>query len=332
LLRSNLCSSLLLGILLSSATAWADQPVTDDGSAGEGAVSDALPGALAPRVVAPAAPPTSAELQERDAARDEVRWRWQEFGFGNFIATGLGLTAAFGSLALPVDQQRWTSENSFDAAVRDAVVPNSIEGRERARDVSDIALVAQGNQILFDTLVVAWWHHHSAEVAWQMALINVETIALNVGINGLITGFASRERPYRGRCGPDFDSDPLDDCRSSKRYRSFYSGHTSTTFAMAGLTCMHHAYLPLYGGGWADTAICPVSFLVAGLTGSMRVLGDQHWASDVMVGAGMGTLIGLGVPWLFHYRIDSLPDVTGDSSLRMQLMPTPQGAQLMGQF
>ena len=64
----------------------------------------------------------------------------------------------------------------------------------------------------------------------------------------------------------------------------------------------------------------------------MRVIGDQHWASDVMVGAGMGTIIGLGMPWLLHYRIDALPEVASDSSLRVQLMPTPQGAFLMGQF
>ena len=41
--------------------------------------------------------------------------------------------------------------------------------------------------------------------------------------------------------------------------------------------------------------------MVAGSTALARVLGGKHHLSDVVVGAGVGTLIGYGVPWL-HRR------------------------------
>ena len=262
----------------------------------------------------------------------KVRWNenWRGFGLGNFIGTGLMAGLALGSLAIPADETRWVQTNSFDVGIRNALRPSTRAARFAAKDISDVLLALSINQILIDTLVVTWWGHDAGSVALQMALMNIEAVAFNNGINGLVSGIASRERPYRDMC-VGTDATELQDCRTSKRYRSFYSGHTSTAFTVAGLTCMHHHYLPLYGGGIADTLICIGTFGIAAGTGLMRISGDQHWGTDVITGALMGTFSGLAVPYFLHYRTGDLPDVEGDK-VSISFIPTPTGATITGVF
>lgn len=262
-----------------------------------------------------------------------MRWdpRWREFELADYIATLAMGGVAFGSLAIAPNPERWTEVNSFDAEARSALRPTTLEGRHRARDLSDILLTVSINQLLIDTLLVTWWGHGSGEVAWQMALMNVEALAFNSAINGVVSAIASRERPYRDQCVGDAATE-LSDCRKDKRYRSYYSGHTSTAFTVAGLTCMHHSYLPLYGGGVPDGIACATSVLAAGTTGLMRVVGDQHFLSDVLTGAVMGTISGTAVPYFLHYRTGDLPDVTGDDGVSLQFVPMPTGGALIGHF
>jgi PAP2 superfamily len=51
----------------------------------------------------------------------------------------------------------------------------------------------------------------------------------------------------------------------------------------------------------ADAAVCPVALAVAGTTGVLRVVADKHYASDVIAGAALGALVGLGVS-AFHLQ------------------------------
>jgi len=266
-------------------------------------------------------------------SESEVRWnpRWSKFGLENYITTGSAIGVAFATLAIPPVEDRWRTENDFDNEMRSALRSDTLIGRNHARDASDVLLTVSINQLLLDTLVVSWWAHDQLEVATQMALIDVETIAINSAINGLVASIASRERPYRDQCVGDNATELLD-CRSSKRYRSYYSGHTSTAFAVAGLTCMHHYHLPLYGGGAPDALVCAGSYLAAGATGLMRIVADQHWTSDVVTGAALGTATGLLVPYMMHYRTGDMPAVAELSALNLRLAPTPSGAYLLGQF
>ena len=65
-------------------------------------------------------------------------------------------------------------------------------------------------------------------------------------------------------------------------YSSFPSQHTSAAFAAA--TFLHREY----GGrsGWCSVG----GYSVATATAAIRVLGNKHWLSDVLAGAGVGIL------------------------------------------
>src|SRR6185369_8075255 len=94
--------------------------------------------------------------------------------------------------------------------------------------------------------------------------------------------------------------DPL--CEKGKKFAGFPSGHAVSAFTAAGLSCVHHAHLPLYGGGLPDALACAAALTVASGVGVVRIMGDRHYVSDVIVGAAIGFLVGFGLPSLLHYR------------------------------
>lgn len=66
-------------------------------------------------------------------------------------------------------------------------------------------------------------------------------------------------------------------------YTSFPSGHTTTAFAIASV--LAHGYKDKL---WVGLT----SYSVATLVGLSRIYDGKHWASDVMVGAALGTFVG----------------------------------------
>jgi membrane-associated phospholipid phosphatase len=88
---------------------------------------------------------------------------------------------------------------------------------------------------------------------------------------------------------PEVVSSPSD-------YRSFYSGHTSITFA--ALTAASMTWTLRHGDSWWPWVVTGV---VGTSVAAERILAGRHFLSDVLVGAAAGTVVGLAVPWL-HAR------------------------------
>lgn len=271
-----------------------------------------------------------------DTSLPPLVWKdeWPRFRTWEYVVTGIAAAASFGSLAVPPPSSKWRDINAFDQKSRTALRFPDQDDRDVAKDTSDLLMTMLINQLFFDTLVVTWWWRGQGSIAWQMSMINLEAIALNGAFHGLTAVFAGRERPYYGVCtGPE--DDQLRDCRGSKRYRSFFSGHTSTSFVAAGLMCSHHIAMPLYGGGTAEAwLMCVGGFASAATVGLMRVMSDQHYMSDVVSGAAVGTLFGLGVPWIFHYRGGTSPARSAGEppAVAVQFVPTLGGGYVTGQF
>jgi membrane-associated phospholipid phosphatase len=264
-----------------------------------------------------------------------MRWdpSWRRFDTPEYLATGALAAIGFGTLAIPATPKRWLAVGDIDAAVRETLRIDDPQSSRNARDASDILLTLSLNHLLADALVVSWWGHGNADVAWQMAMIDAQALAFNTAMNSLVAGLVSRKRPYRALCDEGDNMTELQDCRSAKLYRSFYSGHTSTTFTAAGLTCVHHMHLPLYGGGAADAIGCAAGMTAAAATGVLRIMSDQHYVSDVLAGAAMGTLSGMVLPWLIYYRGNKTPEQgAARTSSELVVMPTPVVIHFSGRF
>lgn len=89
-----------------------------------------------------------------------------------------------------------------------------------------------------------------------------------------------RHRPY-----DDTPSKPnqWDGPRADLSNVSFFSAHTATSFALATVIATTYA-----GHKWVP----PVAYTAASLIGASRIAGNDHWATDVFVGAVIGYTVG----------------------------------------
>lgn len=218
----------------------------------------------------------------------------------------------------------------FDDAARKLRF-DTFNGRMTARDVSDVLLsLSMTGPFLIDAMVVAWWYRGNKAVAKEIALIDLETLAVTAAVQGLSSALTGRARPYVQTCGNGLPANSLD-CQTFGQDRSFFSGHTSLSFASASLVCMHHLNLDLFSGP-TDELACISSYAAAATTGMLRIASDQHYASDVITGALVGTGIGLGLPYLLHYRKRGVAENERAGDFHIQLVPTVTGGAAVGTF
>jgi membrane-associated phospholipid phosphatase len=134
---------------------------------------------------------------------------------------------------------------------------------------------------------------HRPQVA-DMGLHTFESVVMAEAITSIAKGAAGRARP---RQNPD---DPFDYKLGrgvgNNSYSSMPSGHTSSAFAAASAATAE------VGEHWPrhKTVVGITLYTVAGLVGLSRMYNNQHWASDVVVGAAVGTFSGWKVVGYTH--------------------------------
>lgn len=253
--------------------------------------------------------------------------------FRRYSWVDLGLTAGFATTLVAAriigpGEQGPSGGVWVDESVRDALRSPRFSGRLRAADTSDVLLGFSMSWALFlDPLVNASWLRQSPEVATQVALLNAEALAITLGTQQLVASIVGRERPYGRVCGTDELDERTHACEGRDRYRSYFSGHTSGPFAAAASTCAHHAFLGLSGRhAWAT---CSLGFAVAAASGTLRIVADKHYMTDVLTGVGVGTLIGFAVP-LWHYWVPPRRVEVGGQRVDWSVVPHAGGLSIQG--
>jgi hypothetical protein len=266
-----------------------------------------------------------------DHAEPPLRWDWAQFSTADYIVGGAaaGVTLA-AAIVHPLPAHQISGGLLFDDAVQKAVQNFGTAPRYAFRDASNVGLSLAATWPFFaDALAGAWWYRGSRDVAQQMALLDLETLAIAGAVQGVTNVLVSRQRPYGPMCGtPQLPANAVD-CESSEEYRSFFSGHATFSFTAAALVCLNHTSTDLLGAPW-DAISCGGAYVVAAATSTFRVLGDEHWASDVIAGALVGTIVGYGVP-LLHYRHHTIGRMSL-GGVTLQLVPSRNGASLVGSF
>jgi membrane-associated phospholipid phosphatase len=146
-------------------------------------------------------------------------------------------------------------------------------------------------------------------------IVVAESFAAAGALASLTSVAARRPRPFLYG-----DRAPLGDRLGAGASFSFFSGHTATSFAAAVSLFrtleMRHPRSPL---PWI---VLGVSLGTAGLVGTGRILSGNHFPSDVITGAVVGSSAGLLVPALHGSGLAIAP--TADSRTA--------GLQLYGRF
>lgn len=112
-----------------------------------------------------------------------------------------------------------------------------------------------------------------------------EAVLIGSAVTGVLKMATGRARPYAGPGAPrDFR---LMRGLEGDEYRSFPSGHTVIAFALAAV-----ATEEVRRSGGDTWLVGAATYSGATLVGLARMYNDQHWASDVAMGAAIGIFTG----------------------------------------
>ena len=266
------------------------------------------------------ASPAAAQTNEKH----RLRWRsdWRPFEWVDVVQT----TATAGVYVYvqffyePADEPKWRGPILFDGAVRDALVAESRDGRNRAADVSDVFwYVPMVLPFAESVIVPLGFDDWNWDIAWELTAMNLQAASVNALLTRVGHRIVLRERPDTEPCNADPDYDKT--CFGGPN-ASFPSGHGAAALMGAGLSCAHHSNLPLYGGGFADAAVCAVA-LAMGMTSNIaRLYADRHYATDAIAGAVIGLGSGFGMPVLLHYHgVGSFDEPNNALAVRWTFLP-----------
>ena len=184
---------------------------------------------------------------------------------------GLFLYTQYGMHTNAPDNLSEKKPNSFDDKMRDVLKWNDNE--KIAANYSDIFLYGLFvGSIPISPLL-------SKNNYMDLLLTNLEVLSINGLVTNLVKHKVKRQRPYSfyGTFPDNEDS-----------YRSFFSGHTSTAFAIGTSTA-----LSLTRNTKLNEKLIWGSFITSAiLTGYLRIAADKHYTTDVIAGGIIGSLVG----------------------------------------
>ena len=128
-------------------------------------------------------------------------------------------------------------------------------------------------------------------------IMYAETLLIANGLKELTKLCVTRIRPYMYY---GIDSAPEDKIADGDFASSFFSGHSTMAFASASF--LSYTFCSLFPDSSMKIPVVAGSFSLAALTAVLRVLGGNHFATDVITGAVVGTSVGFLVPFLHRTR------------------------------
>jgi membrane-associated phospholipid phosphatase len=131
---------------------------------------------------------------------------------------------------------------------------------------------------------------HFREIA-DLGLHGTEAVFLAIQLTDIVKGLAGRARPFLVGDSLPGNFQFARGLRKTKGYTSFPSGHTAKAFgAASAVTAEVDRVWPR-----ATWIVAPAMYGGALMVGLSRMYHNAHWASDVALGAGIGTFSGLKV-------------------------------------
>lgn len=134
----------------------------------------------------------------------------------------------------------------------------------------------------------------------EIGIMYLETLTLTYGITNLTKNIFQRFRPYAYNNSIEI-SEKID----SDTKKSFFSGHTSTSFASA--VFFSSVFSELSSDEEAKTLVWIGSLSLASATGLLRYFSGKHFPTDILAGAVVGSFIGYTIPKL--HKVSNSQDI-----------------------
>jgi membrane-associated phospholipid phosphatase len=205
-----------------------------------------------------------------------------------FTGKDAALAAGFAGLTVamfPVDRY-------FARRLND---PQSRANRFLNRAATDFELIATPGSFFIGGSLYVYGRVAKNQKITDLGWHGTEAILIASATTTILKGVLGRARPYFTA-----DTNPRDfqlgKGFSTRNRQSFPSGHSTTAFAAAAAVTseVNHSWPN------ATWVVAPAMFGGATMVGLSRMYHDQHWASDVALGAAIGTFAGLKIVRYAH--------------------------------
>lgn len=200
--------------------------------------------------------------------------------------------------------------------------PSSNENQFIGRTATGFEVIADPGSIVVGSAAYLLGRFTSHKQLEDVGLHTTEAIVLGSGVTMVLKDVLGRSRPFVTN-----STNPRD-FKFGKGFgngdrQSFPSGHTTAAFAAAAAVTseMHR----LYPG--STYIVGGVMYGSATMVGLARMYHNKHWASDVLLGAGIGTFSGLKV---VRYSHNHPANRINRWLLQTSVAPNPNGGELVG--
>jgi membrane-associated phospholipid phosphatase len=202
-----------------------------------------------------------------------------------------GLSVAAGICAIVVSQ----TSSPLTVAEINALSRESVNRFDRSATYRYSEDIADASDVLIYAVVAAPFVLLAGERVqddWEtFSLMYAEVIALAAILPAFGKGTVERPRPYT--YNPDV---PMDYKTTSDAKKSFFSRHTSMAFASA--VFLSTAYDDYYPDSRSSPYVWVGSLLAASAVGYMRYASGEHFPTDIITGAVVGSAVGYLIPLL----------------------------------
>ena len=186
-----------------------------------------------------------------------------------------------------------------DSRIAKRLQSDRYQENDRYQDISSVASKVNEKSLFAAGLVtygVARLVHAprtTADIAWH----TTESIFVASATATVARGVLGRSRPFATADSDAYDYRPGVGFRELK-YRAYPSIHAASAFATAAALTAETAR----HSRRAAWIVGPLGYSLAALPGISRMYGDKHWASDVLMGAALGTVSGWATVRYHHHR------------------------------
>jgi membrane-associated phospholipid phosphatase len=210
----------------------------------------------------------------RDSARDNrPLFTWRD---GVLAAGFAGLTVAMFPVDQSVAQRLQNPSNQTNRFFHDAT--------------KDLQAIADPGAIIIGLSLYGIGRAGGWRPVADLGAHGLEALVVSGVVTGVIKGVAGRARP---NISGDTSARDFQLWRGfgNGGYKSFPSGHTTAAFAAASVVTSEIQH------SWPRAAwiVGPAMYGGAALVGLSRMYNNAHWASDVVLGAAIGTFSGIKI-------------------------------------
>lgn len=232
--------------------------------------------------------------------RPPLTWdpAWTHANAWDYSLAGVGLATLLTETVVlqnTTEPPRWVGPILFDSQVRSVFRANAQNVRDDAANVSwGLWFVLVGYPVVVD--VPYAWARFGKDVAWDLFWQDAVALSVSGAADFALRDVIARTRPYNTDC---YEHGNCNWATGPEATRAFPSGHVAETTTGTALICTQHLTMTLYGAPW-DALTCASAITADATVGALRLMADDHWATDLIGGAALGVAFGWGLPTLMH--------------------------------